>query len=189
MTGRLRTRVVTPESWPDVERLFGTNGACGGCWCMYWRTKRGEDWDAVKGAPARRRLKHLLENEGAIGILAYEEDSPIGWTTLGPKTMFDRVERAPSLRTPDGETAWCIPCFFIERQHRGQGVAKTLLKAAERLARARGAPALEGYPIQPQGSRVPGAFAFTGVPSLFESAGFERIVERERGKLVMRKTF
>ena len=25
---------LTPERWPDFERLFGRGGAYGGCWCM-----------------------------------------------------------------------------------------------------------------------------------------------------------
>jgi hypothetical protein len=28
---------LTPERWHDLEQLFGTRGACGGCWCMWWR--------------------------------------------------------------------------------------------------------------------------------------------------------
>ena len=28
---------LTPERWDDFEALFGPRGACGGCWCMYWR--------------------------------------------------------------------------------------------------------------------------------------------------------
>jgi hypothetical protein len=31
---------VTPERWPDLERLFGPRGACGGCWDMWWRAER-----------------------------------------------------------------------------------------------------------------------------------------------------
>ena len=39
---------LTPQRWADLERLFGANGACGGCWCMWWRLKRPE-FDAGKG--------------------------------------------------------------------------------------------------------------------------------------------
>ncbi|HEB84575.1 MAG TPA: N-acetyltransferase, partial [Bacteroidetes bacterium] len=28
---------LSPERWGDFEALFGERGACGGCWCMYWR--------------------------------------------------------------------------------------------------------------------------------------------------------
>ena len=30
-------RPLTPDLWPALEDLFGQNGACNGCWCMYGR--------------------------------------------------------------------------------------------------------------------------------------------------------
>src|SRR5207253_1288830 len=41
--------LVTPERWPDLRRLFGANGACGGCWCMWWKLPRR---DFVRGKRA-----------------------------------------------------------------------------------------------------------------------------------------
>lgn len=34
---KLKIRPLTPDLWPALENLFGKNGACNGCWCMYWR--------------------------------------------------------------------------------------------------------------------------------------------------------
>jgi hypothetical protein len=34
---KITIRPLTPSRWPDLEALFGRNGACNGCWCMYWR--------------------------------------------------------------------------------------------------------------------------------------------------------
>jgi len=34
---KLAIRPLTPDRWPALEDLFGPNGACNGCWCMYWR--------------------------------------------------------------------------------------------------------------------------------------------------------
>jgi hypothetical protein len=33
---------LTKERWSDFETLFGVRGACGGCWCMFWRLTRSE---------------------------------------------------------------------------------------------------------------------------------------------------
>lgn len=30
-------RPLTSDLWPAFEDLFGRNGACNGCWCMFWR--------------------------------------------------------------------------------------------------------------------------------------------------------
>jgi hypothetical protein len=51
-------RTITPDDWPAIERLFGANGACGGCWCMWWRVEKGgRTWDGTKGEPARKALR------------------------------------------------------------------------------------------------------------------------------------
>jgi hypothetical protein len=38
-----------------------------------------------------------------------------------------------------------------------------------------GAPALEAYPIDPDGQRVSTSFGFVGFTSMFEAAGFRRV--------------
>jgi len=48
----LTTRALTPRLWPALAELFGANGACGGCWCMWWRIETGERWRDIKGETA-----------------------------------------------------------------------------------------------------------------------------------------
>jgi len=45
-------------------------------------------------------------------------------------------------------------CFKIQAGYRRKGVAKALLRGAIEKAREFGAPAIEAYPIDPQGQRV-----------------------------------
>ncbi len=70
MPAKIETRELTPGLWADLEALFGANGACGGCWCMYWRQERGEDWSRLKGAANKRRFRSLVERGLAHGVLA-----------------------------------------------------------------------------------------------------------------------
>lgn len=44
---------LTPKRWPDVEKLFGARGACGGCWCMFWRQTRERQWRVVAASDER----------------------------------------------------------------------------------------------------------------------------------------
>jgi GNAT superfamily N-acetyltransferase len=58
---------------------------------------------------------------------------------------------------------------------RNRGIASALLAAAVDHAREAGAPALEGYPIDPSGEpggRVRDTGAYVGTRSMFERAGF-----------------
>src|SRR5207253_8997411 len=68
--------LVTPERWPDLRRLFGANGACGGCWCMWWKLPR-RDFVRGKGAGNERELRAIVRSGAAPGLLAYEGDRPV----------------------------------------------------------------------------------------------------------------
>src|SRR4030065_400680 len=76
---------VTKENWKDFEKLFGEKGACAGCWCMYWRLRRKE-YDSLRGAGTKKKMKNIV-NKGIIpGIIAYDNDKPVGWCSVEPKS-------------------------------------------------------------------------------------------------------
>lgn len=181
---RLATRPLEPGDWPLVERLFGTNGACGGCWCMWWRVPMGgRTWDAAKGAPNRAALRALVESGTASGVLALDGDEPVGWCAVGPRAQFPRIDRSRALARDWGERTWSLNCLYVPARWRGCGVATALVAAAVALAKARGAAEIEAYPqaVRP-GERQAGAFVWTGVPSLFEAHGFEGQNPPDRGR-------
>jgi GNAT superfamily N-acetyltransferase len=179
---------LTPERWDDFEALFASaNGVCGGCWCMFWRLERGESYEAVKGDPARRRMKRLVQSGAALGVLAYDGKDPVGWLSYGPRRDYPKLDRAPSLAVEDADRVWSLPCFFVKRGHRGKGVARALLARALEQLQARGVEIAEAYPVRPQAGKVSPAFAYTGVVSLFEKAGFSMAQARPQGKQRVRK--
>ena len=52
----------------------------------------------------------------------------------------------------------------------------------------RGAKIAEAYPVKPTADgKIPAAFAYTGVPALFEPEGFELVQIKARGKQRMRR--
>lgn len=186
---RIEIRELTPELWPAFEKLFGANGACAGCWCMFWRLEEGERYADVKGAEAKRRMKALVRSGAAQGLLAFMEDEPVGWLALGPRREFKKLDRAPSLKCDDADEVWSLPCFFVHKDWRGQGVARELLKAALPALKARGAKVVEGYPVKlPEGTtKVTSSAAYTGTVPLFLQQGFELVAERPQGKQRVRK--
>jgi GNAT superfamily N-acetyltransferase len=184
----LRFELLTPELWPAIVQLFGDNGACGGCWCMFWRVEKGERYADVRGAPARRRFKRLVLDGKAHGVLAFAADEPVGWCAFQRRVELPRLDRAPSLRIADADRVWSLPCFFIKPGWRGRGVATQLLAAAERALRDQGAEVLEAYPVLATPERkLANTDAYTGVTGMFEAAGFECAAARPRGKQRYRK--
>ena len=54
------------------------------------------------------------------------------------------------------------------------------------FARRRGAERIEGYPVEPRKDRMPDVFAFTGLPALFERAGFAEVARRSETRPIYR---
>lgn len=183
-TPRINVRELHPDDWPVIEQLFGTNGACGGCWCMWWRVPRGGKlWEEQKGSKNKRAFKRLLTDGRVHGCLAFEDDEPVGWCCVGPRGDFPRLERTKALRTDWDEGTWSVTCFYIKSAWRGQGVASALLAGAVSAARRLGARSIEGYPVRPKSTnKIPAAFAWTGVPQLFERCGFRTDADAERSR-------
>ena len=58
---RIQTRDLTPELWPEMEKLFGLNGACAGCWCMWWRLAASERISVANGPRMKHRQRELVK--------------------------------------------------------------------------------------------------------------------------------
>ncbi len=177
---QIETKELTPKLWPAVEELFGARGACGGCWCMWWRVERGGKlWETTKGAPAKKMFRHLVVSGQARGVLAFVEGKPVGWCAIGPRQDFPRLERVRAYRRADLDGVWSVNCFFIAREFRGRSVARALLRAAVRACRRLGAKLIEGYPVTTtrDGKSLPAAFAWTGPLKIFKDERFS-VVQR-----------
>ncbi len=90
---------------------------------------------------------------------------------------MERLRRSRTIPAVDDRPVWAIVCFLVHAGFRRRGVARALLGGAIQCARSYGAPALEGYPIDPGDKRIDTAFAYVGTVAMFERAGFHRVTE------------
>jgi len=187
VAARVDFHPVTPERWDDMTRLFGPRGACAGCWCM-WPRLRGGEFARLKGEGTRRRMRALVAAGGAPGILAYVQGEPIGWCAVAPRAEYSRLDSSRVMAPVDEQPVWSVPCLFVARAWRGQGLPARLLGEAARFAADRGARVLEGYPIDTAGKRQADAFLWHGVVSSFTHAGFREVARRSPTRPIMRKT-
>lgn len=176
---------LTSERWVDLEKLFGKQGACGGCWCMWWRLKRSQ-FMQQKGEGNKRALKSLVDKGEIPGILAYTNSEPIGWCSVAPRKVYASLNRSRVLKQVDDEPVWSVVCFFVAKPFRGLGLTEKLLKAAIEYASKHGAKIVEGYPIEPKKGRVQDAFAYTGLVSTFRKVGFVEVARRSETRPIMR---
>ncbi len=179
-------RPATAERWPDLEDLFGANGAYSNCWCMYYRLT-GREFSAAAGAGTKDALRGLVETGPAPGLLAYAEGSAVGWVALAPRAEYGRVLRSPQVRPidPADTDVWSVTCFFIRRSARRSGVAGALLMAAVVHAAEHGARVLEGYPVEPRADRA--ADLYPGTVAMFRRAGFREVRRKTPRRVVMRR--
>src|SRR5262249_36351805 len=175
---------VTPERWPDLEKLFGERGACGGCWCMVWRLKRSE-WGAGKGKSNRLALKTIVERDDRPRILPYVGGEPLGWVSVAPPEEFNAPGGWRILALVDETPVWSISCLFVAKPYRRQGLSVKLIDAAVKFAANQGAKAVEAYPYVPYSDTMPAAFAWTGIASAFEQAGFREVARRSQAPPIM----
>jgi hypothetical protein len=91
---------LTPNRWDDFELLFGKNGACAGCWCMWWQMGQSE-WVARKGDGTKRMMRARVKKGPPPGLLAYAGGEPVGWCAVAPRADIPRLARSKILAPVD----------------------------------------------------------------------------------------
>lgn len=186
----MRIEPLTNERIDDLATLFGADRSASGCWCM-WFIVRVKDYHANGPAGNERRFRTLAADDPhPLGLVAYRDGAPVGWSALGPRARFARAARTPTMastiRAEDDEV-WLAPCVFVAAQARGRGVARAMVAATVDHARASGAKALEAFPTA--GSKMTGADRQVGTEHLFASAGLRVIDRPSSNRVLMRIDF
>ena len=184
MTSELSFHPLKRNLWTDLEELFGSRGACGGCWCMYWKL-RGKDYTENSGDPARQIQKSIVDSKIVPGLLAYSEGYPIGWVAVEPRSEYPKLAHSRILKPVDDQEVWSVTCFFVEKKHRRKGITVELLKAAIEHVTNHGGKIVEGYPVAVN-QVAPGPFIFTGTASAFEQAGFKEVARNSPTRPIYR---
>jgi GNAT superfamily N-acetyltransferase len=182
---QIETHPFTLARWSDLAALFGKNGACGGCWCMWYRLPLAQ-WKAQKGARNRRALHALARAGRPLGVLAYVDGRVAGWCAVAPRADYPRLAGSRVLRPVDDQPVWSVTCFFVAREFRRRGLTVKLLAAAAEFARARGATILEGYPTEPRRPQAD-AFVYTGLASAFRRAKFREVARFSPRRPIFRR--
>ncbi|WP_323959762.1 GNAT family N-acetyltransferase [Arthrobacter sp. JZ12] len=173
----LEVHPATADRFKDVASLLApkTPGA-GACWCLSARLASSEL--AALGAGGREgRMRELCAEDPPPGLLAYLGEEAVGWCAVGPRSGMGRLTHSRTIQQVDDLPVWSVICFVVKAGYRRRGVATRLLEGAVEFAASYGAPAIEGYPVDAEGTRVNTTLAFVGTTSLFEKVGFDRVAE------------
>ncbi len=173
MTTEISFKPIKRNLWTDLEELFGPNGACAGCWCMYWKL-RGRAFDEARGYETRQMHKSIVDSGVVTGLLAYLHGEVVGWIAVEPREAYPRLVHARNLKPVDDQPVWSITCFFVARRFRRQGTTVELLNAAVEHVGKRGGRIVEGYPVEAR-QNMPAVSIYTGTVSAFQQAGFKEV--------------
>jgi GNAT superfamily N-acetyltransferase len=103
-----------------------------------------------------------------------------GWCQYGSadglRLKHDREYR----KDPPPPARWRITCIFVDKRHRGQGVARAGLEGALAQIAAEGGGLVEAISESTVGREAQGRFLFSATVELFEQYGFTRV--RQVGK-------
>ncbi|MFE2362919.1 GNAT family N-acetyltransferase [Streptomyces virginiae] len=175
----LEVRPATADLWDDVRQVLQPKKSAHTCWCMAWRLTTG-DYGRMTAEERGEHLRTLTEKaDPPPGVLGFLDGEVAGWCNVAPRRQLDRLTSSKTITPVDDVPVWSVTCFVVRKEFRGKGVASGLLEGAVEQARANGAPAVEGYPVDPEGGRVNPTLAYVGTMDMFERAGFRRIQRTE----------
>ena len=187
---KLTIAPLTPDRWSDLEAIFRARGCsvARGCWCMAYRVSGPGETPPrgmTRSQANRRGLKALVDAGNPPGLIGYSGKVPVGWVSIGPREEFARLARSPVMKPVDEKPVWSVICFVVPSEHRGQGVARALLKGAVAYAKKRGATLVEAYPMD-KPARANDQDMWFGAKSMFDDAGFKEVARRKPQRPIVR---
>jgi GNAT superfamily N-acetyltransferase len=165
-------RPLDASTWEAfVELVERNNGIFGGCWCIAYHLTPGE-----KGTDYRAAKEDRVRDGRAHAALVLDEDGVAqGWCQYGSPRELPNIKHrreydkdAPPL--PD----WRITCFYVDKKHRGEGIARAALEGALDHIAVAGGGLVEAISEVTVGREAPGRFLFSATVELFEQYGFAR---------------
>ena len=177
-----RLSAQTWNSFADlVER---NNGIYGGCWCA------PNHVEYERGISDPRTLKEQLVRSGrAQAALVFDEDKRAqGWCQYGPSESLDLKHSREYRKDPPPPAKWRIACIFVDKRHRGDGVARLALEGALSQIGAAGGGVVESISETTEGRQAQDRFLFSATVELFEDLGFTRVRQVGKHAWIVRRT-
>lgn len=181
------SRQISAEIWPDFEQMFARHNGChGGCWCVYHILSSGE-FNRTDGAAHKARHRESIISNETSGVVCYLDDIPVGWCQFGPAGSFNQINRGKAYRlfqeSDHATPVWRITCVFVDKDWRGNGLARMVLHEAVLTIKAMGGGLTEAFPMEIPGAKRP---QYTGSVDMYAQEGFEIVAPLGQTNFLMR---
>ncbi len=189
----LRVVPAAEAGWTAVDAVMQAEATSRDCQCQFHLLDNA-GYRATTRESRRGTLQEQIETwEPPRGLVALLDGEPAGWCGVEPRTRMAHLLAsrlvAKNSPYPAGDPGvWAIYCLLVPPRHRRQGLAAAMLTAAVAYARAAGATALEGYPMDlgQRGGKLPSGFS-TGTTAMFAREGFAPVAALPSGRTLMHR--
>jgi ribosomal protein S18 acetylase RimI-like enzyme len=173
-------RLLDASTWEAFAELVDrNNGVFGGCWCM------GFHFETVRegrGISRRTAKQDRVRTGQAHAALVLDEDGLAqGWCQYGSPAELPGINhRREYDKDAPPYPDWRITCIYVDKKHRGQGIARAALEGAMHQIAQLGGGLAEAISEVTADREAQGRFLFSGTVELFEDYDFTRV--RQVGK-------
>ncbi len=171
-------RSLDAFTWDDFADLVErNNGIYGGCWCIGYHPECGQ-----KGVSYRAIKEDRVRTGRAHAALVFDDDGAAqGWCQYGsPEELSNIKHRREYDKDAPPRPDWRITCIYVDKRHRGQGIARMALEGALDQIAQLGGGLIEAISEVTDGRQAQGRFLFSATVELFEDHSFTRA--RQVGK-------
>lgn len=188
-----RTRVLpaAEAGWAGVEAVMMAEATARNCWCQFHVLENSEARKTTRKSRRALLREQVATFDPPRGLVALAGDEPVGWCGVEPRTrlrhvLATRLVARNSLFSADDPDVWAVYCILVPQARRREGIGSLLLTAAIDHARAHGARALEGLPIDTskRDGELPPGFS-TGTLDMFQRQGFTALAALPSGRTLV----
>lgn len=165
-------RELNASTWDGFADLVErNNGIYWGCWCIAYHPECGQ-----KGIDHREVKERRVRTGGAHAALVIDDEGATqGWCQYGsPDELSNIKHRREYDKDPPPVPDWRITCIFVDKKHRGLGIARQALEGALDQIAQRGGGLVEAISEVTAGREAQGRFLFSATVELLEEYGFSR---------------
>ena len=167
-------RPLDASTWDAFAELVErNNGIFGGCWCIGFHPERSQAFRGEGIEPRTAKEDRVRTGRAHAALVLDEDGAAQGWCQYGspeelPAIKHKREYEKDAPARPD----WRITCFYVDKKHRGQGIARAALEGALNQIAHAGGGLVEAISEVTTGRQAPGRFLFSATVELFEEYGF-----------------
>ena len=182
----LEIKSLTPKLANDYleffdQQAFVDNKDWAGCYCFFpYHDPKESDWNDRCPSDNREAVSDGIKKRDVRGFLAYLDDRVVGWCNAAPREMYPALRALPG----DASTSGATPCFIVDPNYRGRGIAAQLLEKACEKLRNEGMVKMEAGPNRNAKSAARNS---RGPLSMYETAGYQIVNEFPDGTVLVEK--